>query len=294
MDDLLRLLLTNAGSAFLIALLAWAASLTIRRQAVVHGLWLLALVRLVTPPIAPVPLVPDWPGLARVSPASTPTVVSMPPGAPGETLDRPAAVATRPRCAFPPPSRSALSPHRRRARSPAPTAFHRAVLAGRRVAVARGRRPRHHAAHGLAVRAVRPPARLRPARARRDRGASGRPRRPAGAAPRPAGPPGAGPHPADALAASLRAAPPAARGPSPRPARRRARHAPRARARPRPPPRPLGAPRRDRRHRPLLVVPGDLVGARALRRAEERCCDEWVLRLCRAPPRPTRTASSRA
>ena len=58
MDDLLRLLLTNAGAAFLIALLAWAASLTVRRPAVVHGLWLLALVRLVTPPIAPVPLVP--------------------------------------------------------------------------------------------------------------------------------------------------------------------------------------------------------------------------------------------
>ena len=68
MDDLLRLLLTNAGSACLIALLAWAASRTIRRQAVVHGLWLLALVRLVTPPIAPVPLVPAWPGLALTSP----------------------------------------------------------------------------------------------------------------------------------------------------------------------------------------------------------------------------------
>ena len=91
MDDPIRLLLTNAGSAFLIALLAWAASLTIRRQAVVHGLWLLALVRLVTPPIAPVPLVPAWPGLALVSPASTPTVVSIPPGTPGGIHDQPAA-----------------------------------------------------------------------------------------------------------------------------------------------------------------------------------------------------------
>ena len=43
MDDLLRLLLTNAGSAVLIALVAWVASRTTRRQAVVHGLWLLAL-----------------------------------------------------------------------------------------------------------------------------------------------------------------------------------------------------------------------------------------------------------
>jgi hypothetical protein len=59
MDALLRLLLTNAGAAFVIAVVAWAASLTIRRQAVVHGLWLLALLRLVAPPIAPLPVVPD-------------------------------------------------------------------------------------------------------------------------------------------------------------------------------------------------------------------------------------------
>ena len=44
MDDPVRLLLTNAAAAGLIALVAWAASRTIRRQAVVHGLWLLALV----------------------------------------------------------------------------------------------------------------------------------------------------------------------------------------------------------------------------------------------------------
>ncbi len=76
MDDPIRLLLTNAGAAGLIALLAWAASRTVRRQAVVHGLWLLALVKLVTPPIAPLPLVPAWPGLAlttaRPRPPSSP------------------------------------------------------------------------------------------------------------------------------------------------------------------------------------------------------------------------------
>ena len=64
MGDPARLLLTNAGAAGLIALLAWAASRVVRRQAVVHGLWLLALVKLVTPPIAPLPLLPDWAGCA--------------------------------------------------------------------------------------------------------------------------------------------------------------------------------------------------------------------------------------
>jgi beta-lactamase regulating signal transducer with metallopeptidase domain len=78
MDDPLRLLLTNAAAAGLIALLAWAASRTVRRQAVVHGLWLLALARLVMPPIAPLPLVPAWAGLALVSSPSSPVVVPIP------------------------------------------------------------------------------------------------------------------------------------------------------------------------------------------------------------------------
>jgi Zn-dependent protease with chaperone function len=77
-DDPIRLLLTNAVVAGLIALLAWAASRTIRRQAVVHGLWLLALVKLVTPPIAPWPVVPGWADLALTAPG--PTVVPIPLG----------------------------------------------------------------------------------------------------------------------------------------------------------------------------------------------------------------------
>jgi Zn-dependent protease with chaperone function len=81
MDDPLRLLLTNAGAAGLIALLAWAAARTVRRQAVVHGLWLLALVKLVTPPIAPLPLVPAWPGFLLATAPPAPTVVAMPPAA---------------------------------------------------------------------------------------------------------------------------------------------------------------------------------------------------------------------
>jgi len=79
MDDPIRLLLTNAAAAGLIALLAWTASRTVRRPAVVHGLWLLALARLVMPPIAPLPLVPAWPGLVLTSSPPSPTVVSIPP-----------------------------------------------------------------------------------------------------------------------------------------------------------------------------------------------------------------------
>jgi beta-lactamase regulating signal transducer with metallopeptidase domain len=78
MDDPLRLLLTNAGAAAVLALLAWAASLTVRRASVVHALWLLALVKLVTPPIAPLPLLPSWSPLAFAS-RPGPTVVPMPP-----------------------------------------------------------------------------------------------------------------------------------------------------------------------------------------------------------------------
>ncbi len=63
MDALFRLVLTNAALSGLLALAAWAASRFVRRQAVVHALWLLALVKLVTPPLVSLPLLPS-PGAA--------------------------------------------------------------------------------------------------------------------------------------------------------------------------------------------------------------------------------------
>jgi beta-lactamase regulating signal transducer with metallopeptidase domain len=60
MDALFRLLLTNAAAAGLLALVAWAASRLLKRPAVVHGLWLLALAKLVTPPLVPLPVLPAW------------------------------------------------------------------------------------------------------------------------------------------------------------------------------------------------------------------------------------------
>ena len=81
MDAPLRLLLTNAAAAGTIALVAWVASRVTKRQAVVHGLWLLALARLVTPPIAPLPVLPTGPLPALSFAAPTPTVALMPPPA---------------------------------------------------------------------------------------------------------------------------------------------------------------------------------------------------------------------
>ncbi len=91
MDALLRLVLTNAVLAGLLALVAWVASRFVRRQAVVHGLWLLALVKLVTPPLVGVPLLPQ--GETRTAPATdleSPGLSLLP--AAGRAGERPAAV----------------------------------------------------------------------------------------------------------------------------------------------------------------------------------------------------------
>jgi beta-lactamase regulating signal transducer with metallopeptidase domain len=87
----LRLLLTNAAAAALLAALAGAASLTVRRASVVHALWLLALVKLVTPPIAPLPLLPSWSRLALPS-GPAPIVVSMPTPGISPTVEHRAAL----------------------------------------------------------------------------------------------------------------------------------------------------------------------------------------------------------
>src|SRR5260370_31109803 len=58
MDALFRLLITNAAAAGLLAVGAWVASRLVKRPAVVHGLWLLALAKLVTPPPVPLPVLP--------------------------------------------------------------------------------------------------------------------------------------------------------------------------------------------------------------------------------------------
>jgi beta-lactamase regulating signal transducer with metallopeptidase domain len=70
-ETLLRIGLSNALSAtVLAALVAVAAFACRRRPALVHGLWLVVLLKLIAPPLATLELAPPWPP----SPQGTPTV----------------------------------------------------------------------------------------------------------------------------------------------------------------------------------------------------------------------------
>ncbi len=89
MDEALRLLLTNAVLAGALALAAWVVSRLTKRQAVVHGLYLLALLKLVTPPLVELPLLPAG-GAAREA-TRTP---SIPAGVLGPALAAPEANRT--------------------------------------------------------------------------------------------------------------------------------------------------------------------------------------------------------
>jgi beta-lactamase regulating signal transducer with metallopeptidase domain len=76
-DALLRLLLTNAAAAGLLAVLAFAVSRAVRRPALAHGLWLVALLKLVTPPVVPLPLLPAWRSVPPLTAPAPPMVVPM-------------------------------------------------------------------------------------------------------------------------------------------------------------------------------------------------------------------------
>jgi beta-lactamase regulating signal transducer with metallopeptidase domain len=87
----LQLVLTNAVAAALVACLALVVSRFVRRPALAHALWLLALVKLVTPPILPLPLLPSWSGFAAWGAGRpAPIVVSLPPSAPLPPASAPA------------------------------------------------------------------------------------------------------------------------------------------------------------------------------------------------------------
>ncbi len=63
MDDLLSIAVSNAVAATVLALAAVAVGAVYRRPAVVHGLWLLVLLKLVTPPLLRIPIA--WPVVAE-------------------------------------------------------------------------------------------------------------------------------------------------------------------------------------------------------------------------------------
>ncbi|HEY8233634.1 MAG TPA: M56 family metallopeptidase [Vicinamibacteria bacterium] len=123
METGLRLVLTNAAAAALVACLALVVSRLVRRPALAHALWLLALVKLVTPPILPLPLLPAWNGFAASGPSRpAPIVVSLPPSVP-----QPHASTT----AQAPPAKSAAEP---RARTLPPTTLAASATAPARLA----------------------------------------------------------------------------------------------------------------------------------------------------------------
>jgi beta-lactamase regulating signal transducer with metallopeptidase domain len=79
MDTLLDLGLRNAVMATLLALLAAVLTYLWRRPAFAHGLWLLVLLKLLTPPLVPLPIA--WPGAAETLPGAGGLPVEPPPPA---------------------------------------------------------------------------------------------------------------------------------------------------------------------------------------------------------------------
>src|ERR1700722_15873033 len=88
MDTLLQVALSNAAVATALALIAGVASVVWRRRpALVHGLWLLVLLKLLTPPLARVPV----PGLLPAANMATAPVADRgdaePAGVKGPVVD---------------------------------------------------------------------------------------------------------------------------------------------------------------------------------------------------------------
>jgi len=93
-DNLLSIGLSNAVAAALLALVAIAAGAICRRPALIHGLWLLVLLKLVTPPLVRIPIA--WPtnsdptslsvaaAVDESSPAVVPSAVEQTPPIPPE------------------------------------------------------------------------------------------------------------------------------------------------------------------------------------------------------------------
>lgn len=95
--------LTNAVLAAMLALVAWAVGRWAKRPALTHVLWVLALIKLLTPPVFEVPI--GW----RIDPAvfeerSEPVFASLPQAAPTVALAPVAAPAEAPPIAVAPPA----------------------------------------------------------------------------------------------------------------------------------------------------------------------------------------------
>lgn len=90
-------LLANAAVATMLAALVWAIGRFVRPQpAVMHGLWLLVVLKLVTPPLFEVPVDASWwqPTEAEATPAIAPALATAPPSTPTTPLLGPDDVVT--------------------------------------------------------------------------------------------------------------------------------------------------------------------------------------------------------
>src|SRR5207249_1119679 len=73
MQTLLEIGLANAAAATVLAVVALVGARCCRHRAVTHALWLLVLVKLVTPPLVRVPL--SWPSADAQAATAAPLVV---------------------------------------------------------------------------------------------------------------------------------------------------------------------------------------------------------------------------
>jgi len=93
MHTVLQTGLSNAVAAIVLALLAACAGRMFRRPALAHALWLLVLLKLITPPLVPLPI--TWPGPGEIA-ASAPAL----PAQPAEETER--IVPSAPEALIPP------------------------------------------------------------------------------------------------------------------------------------------------------------------------------------------------
>lgn len=92
MNALLSLALGNAVAAAFLALIVFGISRVCRRPALIHALWMLVLIKLITPPVLTIPV--DIPGLSRPVAADSPQVVLTPQSS-APTADNAASSAVR-------------------------------------------------------------------------------------------------------------------------------------------------------------------------------------------------------
>lgn len=111
MEPLLRIGLSNAACAAGLAMVAWIMSRLVRRPAVIHALWVLVLIKLITPPIWSVPIhFGDYPAVTPqpIAPATDRRIVA-PSANPPASFPAQVQVTPEPAARFPSLASAAVS-----------------------------------------------------------------------------------------------------------------------------------------------------------------------------------------